>query len=133
MQDGSRYFITVNCKARGINALCANGVSLRLLESVTAYEQRGLWFIFVMMVMPDHLHLIASFPREPGLLTTMQSWKRYFARTCGIDWQSGFFEHRLRNEPEFDEKMSYVLLNPVRKLLASSTENWPHKFVRGER
>jgi REP element-mobilizing transposase RayT len=130
--DSSRYFITINVKARDINTLCVPGVADRLLESVPAYEQRMAWYVYAMMIMPDHIHLVASFSREPGLRNTIQSWKRYFARSLGIVWQSDFFEHRLRNEAEFDEKLGYVLHNPMRKKLADRLSAWPHWFARGD-
>ena len=35
-----------------------------------------------------------------------------------------FFDHRLRNEQELQEKTSYILMNPVRKGLCERIEEW---------
>jgi hypothetical protein len=43
----------------------------------------------------------------------------------GVRWQRDFFDHRLRNHRELDEKTCYVLQNPVRKNLAARVEDWP--------
>jgi hypothetical protein len=44
--------------------------------------------------------------------------------------QSGFFEHRLRTQAEYDEKASYVRKNPVRKGLVTAPELWPYFMDR---
>jgi hypothetical protein len=36
------------------------------------------------------------------------------------------FEHRLRNEDEFVEKMTYIRENPVRKQLVKSSADYPY-------
>lgn len=84
-----------------------------------------------MVVMPDHIHWIAVFGGTFGVRPVMSSWKGYFAKELGIDWQYNFFEHRLRNEAEFTEKMQYVLMNPVRKKLVTKWRDWPYTFARG--
>ena len=50
--------------------------------------------------MPDHLHGVIAFPREPGMKTTIEQWKRYLSRNHKIDWQRDFFDHRLRDHHE---------------------------------
>jgi arsenate reductase len=80
--------------------------------------------------MPDHLHLIATFNLDRGLAKTVRAWKSFQARQLGIPWQSGFFEHRLRNQVEFDEKMDYVRWNPVRKGLVERPGDWPYVLDR---
>src|SRR4029453_6454760 len=68
--------------------------------------------------MPDHLHAIIAFPRDPGMETTVKNWKKFAAGKHGVDWQRDFFDHRLRDHHELDEKSSYILMNPVRKGLS---------------
>jgi putative transposase len=129
--ENSRYFITINCAERGGNHLCSEGRAEALLASIPVYENLGKWFVFVMVVMPDHVHLIATFSKTHGIRKTISTWKSFQSRTLKIDWQFNYFEHRLRNENEFTEKLYYVLMNPVRKGLAATWQDWPHTFVRG--
>jgi len=78
--------------------------------------------------MPDHLHAIIAFPREPGMKTTMADWKRYVAVKYNVQWQRDFFDHRLRDEHQLNEKTSYILANPVRKGLCQRPEDWKWVF-----
>jgi hypothetical protein len=41
-----------------------------------------------------------------------------------VDWQRDFFDHRLRDHHEADEKTNYILMNPVRKGLCERAEDW---------
>ena len=56
----------------------------------------------------------------------MAPWKRHTARHTGVVWQKGFFDHRLRGDESFEEKASYIRMNPVRKGLAAKPEEWPY-------
>ena len=80
--------------------------------------------------MPDHVHLILSFP-EIGkrVQTIMSKWKEWTAKSLDIEWQRDFFEHRLRRDESFREKADYVLANPVRAGLVKKVEDWPYVFI----
>ena len=93
--------------------LCRNGVAAHLLESARYYDEIGRWYLWLMVVMPDHVHLIVTFDLERGLRSIMKGWKGYQKRNLHIEWQSDFFEHRIRSNDEFIEKMHYVRMNPV--------------------
>jgi REP element-mobilizing transposase RayT len=75
--------------------------------------------------MPDHLHAIIFFPRDPGLKITITNWKTYLAKTANVPWQRDFFDHRLRNHHELTAKTSYILMNPVRRGFCERAEEWP--------
>ena len=112
--------------------MCASGLAAVLMDSVTIYENLGKWYVPAFVVMPDHIHLIAVFARQFGIGPTVRAWKGYHAKRSGIAWQSGFFEHRLRNDAEYIEKLAYVRMNPVRKGLVADWTKWPHTLVRGD-
>lgn len=128
VQQGTRHFITVNCRNRDSKPLIKHACAL--LESARHYEQIKRWHLWLMLIMPDHIHFIATFDLSQGLRNTVSAWKRYQAKTLGIKWQPDFFEHRLRNDSEFDEKASYIRMNPVRKGLIASPNQWPHVLDR---
>ena len=75
--------------------------------------------------MPDHLHALLAFPAEHRMEKILRDWKRFTAKQAHIDWQDGFFDHRLRNDESFEEKAHYIRMNPVRAGLASSFTDWP--------
>jgi len=130
VKQGARHFITINCKQRTGDPLLASDIPQTLLNSAAHYEQVGRWYLWLMVVMPDHLHFIATFKLDRGIQDIVKAWKSHQAKQLGIDWQSGFFEHRLRDEKEFDEKSHYVRWNPVWKGLAQSPEKWPFVLDR---
>jgi hypothetical protein len=41
-----------------------------------------------------------------------------------VDWQRDFFDQRLRDHQELEEKTGYILVNPVRKGLCEQAEDW---------
>jgi putative transposase len=82
------------------------------------------------MIMPDHVHLMLSFPdMEKRIQTIVSKWKEWTAKTLQIEWQRDFFEHRLRKEESFREKADYVLANPVRAGLVNRPQDWPYIFI----
>lgn len=126
VEQGERHFITINCGKKDGDQLLRDGIATRLLESARFYEETGKWFLWLMLIMPDHIHLIATFDLTTGIKASVSAWKRYQTKILGIAWQADFFEHRLRNQSEFDEKAYYIRMNPVRKNMVRTAEEWPY-------
>ncbi len=42
------------------------------------------------------------------------AWKHYLTAKSRLVWQRDFFDHRLRSQESFDEKVAYIRANPVR-------------------
>jgi putative transposase len=59
------------------------------------------------------------------MTSTMRNWKRGTARFQGVEWQEGFFDHRLRTDEEANEKWHYIRRNPVVKNLCATEGDWP--------
>ena len=129
------YFITINCKDRSKNQLALPEVSTRLFETVRHRQQEFLWWPYLFLLMPDHLHAVLSFPpSEKRMQSIINKWKEWTAKEAGIHWQRDFFEHRLRGDESLREKTDYILQNPVRKGLVTSPDQWPFVyFADGQR
>ena len=121
------FFITICCQPKGVNQLCHDHVAQTLFDATRFYQGRDQWYIFLLLLMPDHLHMLASFSAA-GLKKTVTSWKRYTAKHTKIIWQRDFFDHRLRDDESFDAKASYIRNNPARAGLVSRPENWPYQI-----
>ena len=130
VEQGARHFITINTDRQNPGAQLAKRIADLILQSALFYEEVGHWYLWLMVVMPDHIHFIATFNLQEGISKIIRSWKRYHSRHYGICWQPDFFEHRLRNDDEFAEKASYIRLNPVRKGLITRVEEWPFVIDR---
>jgi REP element-mobilizing transposase RayT len=122
--EGSWFFITINCVPPGKNQLCRAHAGDAVLNAMKFNHERFVWHCRLCVLMPDHLHTIIAFPRETGMQTTMRNWKKFVAGKHGVDWQRDFFDHRLRDYHELEEKTSYILMNPVRKGLCERAEDW---------
>ena len=126
----SVYFITINCRERRTNQLARSEIAVPLLDSVRFRNEQFIWFAYLFLVMPDHIHALLSFPpSQDTLQKTVSSWKRWTARQWGIVWQRDFFEHRLRDDESWREKADYILANPVRKGLVKASEEWQYVFM----
>jgi putative transposase len=75
--------------------------------------------------MPDHMHLLASFPQEESMHRVVAAWKHYITGQASVKWQRDFFDHRLRSDESFDEKAAYIRKNPVRAKLVAHESDWP--------
>jgi putative transposase len=129
------YFISINCEARSKNQLALTDVSNKIFETVRHRQEKFLWWPYLFLLMPDHLHGLFSFPPsdKPSRLV-VSKWKEWTAKEIGIVWQRDFFEHRLRKDESHIEKANYILQNPVRKGLVTRPEDWPFVyFGDGER
>jgi hypothetical protein len=63
----------------------------------------------------------------------ISNWKRFVAGRSGVNWQRDFFDHRIRDHHELEEKTSYILMNPVRKGLCERVEEWPWLYYPNPR
>lgn len=120
------FFVTQCCQRRGGNQLCIEPASGVLLDAAEFYHQAGKWFVFTMVLMPDHVHALISIPDSSTLTEMWAGWKRFTARRAKIEWQRGFFEHRLRGDEGWEQKSDYIRQNPVRAGLVADAEEWPH-------
>ena len=124
------YFITLSCQKRGTNQLAVPKIARFLIETVRHRSERLIWYAHVAVIMPDHVHLVLSFPSiEQRLQVVVSKWKEWTAKSLGVRWQRDFFEHRLRRDESFREKADYVLANPVRAGLVDRWEDWPYTFI----
>jgi len=123
VDSGAVFFVTINARPRGTEALLGEA-GKAVISTAQFYHEKRVWWLRLVMVMPDHLHLLVSFPEEVAMKEQIRKFKAYLRRTISIDWQAGFFDHRLRNEAAIEEKWHYVMMNPVRAGLVDSPEKW---------
>jgi len=122
------FFITLCCKTRGQNQLCHRETANVIFASARFYFERGAWGLPLLLLMPDHLHMLATFGQDTGMKRVIRNWKRYLSNHAGIDWERDFFDHRLRGDEGFTEKANYILNNPVRAGLVARFEDWPYQL-----
>ena len=97
----------------------------------------------VVVVMPDHVHLIFT-PLIDDLEKEVWSLAKITDAIKGASahkvnraldrkgrvWQAESFDHVLRSSESLDEKIGYVLENPVRKGLVDRWEDYPWTWCK---
>lgn len=76
------------------------------------------------VVMPNHVHILAAFVDEAGMLTQCDSWKHFTAYkinrqlgTKGRLWQQDGFDHLVRSVEQFERFRRYMAANPEKARL----------------
>jgi putative transposase len=127
--ESPEWFVTICTTRPKRNTLCFPERSKQLISSFAQYHRKGTCFVEVMVLMPDHLHVIMNVPSKTTLSEVIRSWKRWSAKELRIEWQRGFFEHRLRSYPSAIQKFKYILNNPVSEGFVKSPDDRPYKFM----
>ncbi len=96
------------------------------------------YVLHAFVVMPNHVHLLATPALALPKLTkslkgiTSKRANTMLAMTGTCFWQEESYDHRVRNEREFEKIRSYIEENPVRAGLAReaneyrwSSAGWP--------
>jgi REP element-mobilizing transposase RayT len=84
------------------------------------------------VVMPDHVHALFRIVDGSLLENILRSVKSYSGRAInklmsrqGPVWQDESFDHIVRDEASWENKMEYIQQNPVRKGLVGSSDQYP--------
>jgi REP element-mobilizing transposase RayT len=128
------FFISINCLERRKQQLTAGETPAAILASIRHLVKAGKCRPELVLLMPDHLHMLVSFPFEmqDSPAPTIEQWKRFLARTSGIRWQRDFFDHRIRNAADHQDKRGYLLNNPERAGLVESDGQWPYVWTEDD-
>ena len=142
--DGYSYFLTLVTQGR--RPLLVEHIDL-LREAFRRSMQRYVYRIEAIVVLPDHLHMIIT-PRVASEYShivrhikrgfvyglpkairddakTALSTAKYRRSHSGI-WQERFYEHTIRDEKDWQDKMAYIRDNPVKHGLAETGNAWPY-------
>ncbi|HUB67677.1 MAG TPA: transposase [Candidatus Methylacidiphilales bacterium] len=85
------------------------------------------------VLMPDHMHLFATFGEQNQISMWIKSLKNTLSKTLRTNgvaaphWQKGFFDHLLRGQESYEAKWQYVYENRVRKALVTDAGAWPYQ------
>ncbi len=123
------YFVTLSEKER--RSAWANSTFFdAFLTTANRLTERGLWHIRAAVIMPDHLHLLAT-PlknRDQSVGNLSGALKRWINKKFdkpSWEWQGGSFDRLLRANEQAEQKWNYMRENPVRAGLVERWEDWP--------
>lgn len=133
------YFITTNIDSRFWIFVRRSSHQPRTslcdiaIQNLDFYRKKFGFLLHGYVIMPDHVHLLLTVSRTGTISEIMRDWKHRIAfemnRRSGWSgrvWQRDFWEHSIRNAPDFRQKMNYIHMNPVRAGLVEKAEDWPY-------
>ena len=125
------YFVTIVAAERR-RVFADARVAEATVECLRQLRSRFGFYVYVYCLMPDHFHALLGLGESGKTLgavcgmfkslSTRAFWQWYEGRL----WQRQFFDHIIRNEDDFFESLEYIKLNPVRKGLTQTWEQWPY-------
>jgi len=119
------YFVTL-CVAKRRPVLSSAAIFEAARNFCTTHPH---WFTHALVIMPDHLHALASpFDREAKVTQYSAGLKRTIKKTAGGEWrwQEGAFDRLLREDESLMQKWFYLRENPVRAGLVGTWQQWPY-------
>ena len=126
-KPGANYFLTINLAERELG-LESPPLTDATITHWDQLEAEGHWFFRSGIVMPDHLHLLVRLGENTSLDRCTKLLKGRLSsslRKAGLEWQEGYYDHRLRQADDVGEVFLYIFLNPYRAGLLRETEFWP--------
>lgn len=131
------HFVTFSCyrRMRLLNSDSLRQLFLQLLEEMrVAFQMR----IFGYVLMPEHVHLLISEPREKCLADALHWLKLTFSKrsarlraSAGHPfWLRRYYDRNVSDHEEFVEKLRYLHRNPVKRGLCQKPEDWPWSSFR---
>jgi len=138
--DGYKYYITIVTYER--NPILVENI--RLLRESFAYAKSLFDFeIDEIVIMPDHLHMIIDVANAVEYPKIISSMKRYFSKHCEFKyyqhvyqsksrenagympiWQKRFYEHTIRDENDYHQKVEYIQSNPLKHGYVDTIDDW---------
>lgn len=106
---------------------------LRSTQTLHPFRMRGY------VILPDHFHLLIAPDEGARIDVIMRSCKavftREYKRSRGLRgnvtiWQTGFMDHVIRDEYDFERHLNYMHYNPVKHGLVQHPEDWAHSSFR---
>ena len=146
-EDGYSYFITIVTYRR--KPILTEHIEL-LRKSFAYSKQRFDYHIDEIVILPDHLHMIITPKNVLEYPKIIAAIKAYFSKHFEVDadevmaqskcryakrykpvWQRRYYEHTIRNEADWQEKIVYMQNNPVKHGLAKNILAWEYSsFVK---
>ncbi len=102
-----------------------------LLATIVRNRDKGEFFLHEYVIMPNHMHLLLTVDDDHAIGRAMQLIKGGFSHAIGPGlklktvWQPSYYEHRVRDDGEYERMRRYIHENPVRRHLVSRAEDYP--------
>ena len=128
------YFVTANTFQKH-SLLQSERMAGLFLDVLYCYRAQQKYLLHEFVIMPDHFHLLIT--PTLTLERAMQLIKGGFSfrakRELGFGgeiWETSFYDHRVRDWEEYCAFRRYIHLNPVKRGLAATSEQYPYSSAK---
>ena len=126
------YFVTASTWEKQC-LLQSERMAKLFVDVLFRYQKQSKYRLHEFVVMPDHFHALLT-PLFPVTLEkAVQFIKGGFSfrakkelGLAGEIWQTSFYDHRARDANEYSRLRHYIHMNPVRRGLVPSPEEFPY-------
>jgi putative transposase len=125
-QEGSVYFVTFR-----LFQGCLTEAEMVIVKEHVRSGDEKYYMLYGGVIMPDHAHALLQPKDGVELSRIMKGIKGVSARllnkhrgTLGQIWQDESWDRIVRNDEEFQEKLQYMFLNPIKKGLCEDTSKY---------
>jgi putative transposase len=129
---GHVYFLTV-CSENREAVFTAPQYAVTVSKECCHHR---VWLDSVLLawvLMPDHWHGLIQLGDQNSLSIIMQRFKSITTKQINITshqskkiWQSGFYDHAIREQESIKDVARYLLNNPVRAGLVKNVNDYPY-------
>jgi putative transposase len=130
-QCGYFHFVTFSCHHRF--PYLGEATARELFErSLEAMRLRYGFVVSGYVVMPEHVHLLVSEPKQAILSKALQALKLSVSVQSRERpfWQPRYYDFNVNTEEKRVEKLRYMHRNPVKRSLVEKPEDWPWSSFR---
>jgi putative transposase len=113
----------------GRNLLCQPQTARNLLAAAYHCHAVGDWYCRIFLLLPDHVHAIATLPEGTDADDWLRTFKQYATRHTGVAWHRQGDHQALHDEREIAFATDHIRQNPVRLGLAPTTDEWPWQWA----
>lgn len=101
-----------------------------IIRALMDFREKQLLYLQAFVVMPDHWHALFCLGNEKPLSIVIKEIGRmagYAGKKRGesIDWQEGFYDHKVRAGESVVDIVRYIESNLVRRGIVKSVDQWP--------
>ncbi|MBU5617476.1 transposase [Psychrobacter sp. TAE2020] len=144
-KDGT-YFFTMNLLDRKSQLLTTHANQFRQAYRIT--KQNHNFQLHALILLPDHIHILITLAEESdNYAVIISSLKTHFSRQItksddeminqsrikkrerGI-WQRRFWEHRIRDDLDYQRHMDYIHYNAVKHGYVERPIDWPYSTFK---
>ncbi|MBK1880666.1 REP-associated tyrosine transposase [Pelagicoccus mobilis] len=133
-EPNARYFVTFKAKPPS-SSLCEPETHRAFKLTIEELERDNVFEMIAHVLMPDHVHILFRLGEILDLGKSISRLKFQFRKTsepAKTYWQSGYYDHKLRNDSELHPILHYIYMNPYRAKLTEINTTWPYLYFRAK-